>query len=318
MQWRRLGLLATVFVACGCDGGADVADGSSGPAGTGGVSGSPGGSGGGAAGRGGGSGGDGGSSAGAGGSGPAGQGGGGQGGASGGGGAGRGGSGGGAGGAGGRGGSGGGAGGAGRGGAGGAGGGAGRGGAGGGNFPRACTDDRETVAGSGFYQCNGVTHRKVIGQCPLPPATGSVPRSFADQNSPGLDQCRMFSDCAARPHGYCQAGVLNRPNTCHYACATDADCGAGQVCDCARTPGECANASCRTDGDCGAGFLCAEYGSTAGPARMCRNWPPGVLACQTPADECAADTDCAHAGVGTTCVRVNGATRATCTGMVCD
>ena len=45
---------------------------------------------------------------------------------------------------------------------------------------------------------------------------------------PGLNQCQMFSDCTARPHGYCQAGFLNRPNTCHYACATDADCDAGQ------------------------------------------------------------------------------------------
>jgi hypothetical protein len=154
-------------------------------------------------------------------------------------------------------------------------------------FPAAVCEGAAELGG-GWLRCdNGLLHRPAASAC-----ASSVPRAEAVTIPPEyLDagaylQCGQDSDCSAAPYGYCEWLVGQTYGTfCQYGCTVDADCAAGQVCLCGDPVGTCSNARCSTDAECGPGQLCADYierpacGGTA-------------FACQTPSDECAAQSDC--------------------------
>jgi hypothetical protein len=149
--------------------------------------------------------------------------------------------------------------------------------------------------GGGWLRCdNGVLHRVTPSACPssLPrPDPVTVPAEDAAEYADGgaTPACRQDSDCNAAPHGRCdmpsEYGVFNVGLRCTYGCVLDADCLAGQVCLCGDPVGQCVQASCATDADCATGQLCADYIRNPGCGGI-------AFACQTPLDECAAQSDC--------------------------
>ena len=149
---------------------------------------------------------------------------------------------------------------------------------------------RDPVAlGGGWERCNnGFVHRPTPGKCEYTPRAAAIPATGA------ADECAKDSQCTAKPYGYC--ALVNGGNTatptanrCLYGCVTDAECDAGNVCQCAigASAGVCGHnpPSCKSDADCTGGALCTNYQSI--PGCMSESF-----ACQTPADECAGDFDC--------------------------
>ncbi|HEY3667684.1 MAG TPA: hypothetical protein VGL19_16895 [Polyangiaceae bacterium] len=145
--------------------------------------------------------------------------------------------------------------------------------------------DPVTLGGNWISCKNGLAHRTTPGACEYKPRTTPIPATGPS------DQCTLDSQCTAMPNGYCSyfAGNLGRPNgnVCAYACLTDADCGAGKICECGAVGGACkyVTASCKSDMDCMGGALCTNYDSAPGCSAE-------TFACQTPSDQCAADADC--------------------------
>ncbi|MDX2053206.1 MAG: ferritin-like domain-containing protein [Polyangiaceae bacterium] len=151
---------------------------------------------------------------------------------------------------------------------------------------------------TGFSTCeNGLLHRPTIGKCPV---AASLPEICSQVMLPpgSNQQCATNADCKAKPYGQCGVGQVGC--YCTYGCASDADCDAGSVCQCGEASGQCVPSTCANDQACPTGQLCAGYVSMpfcGGPA----------LACQTSADQCAVDADCAARGMaGAVCTVENG------------
>src|SRR5262249_9511996 len=97
--------------------------------------------------------------------------------------------------------------------------------------------------------------------------------------------------CTGSANGWCNPNFALPSSECGctYGCTTDADCGAGEVCECRDPVGACVQAACTSDADCGPGLLCARYDAmpSCGFFRC---------ACQTCADAWVSDSDCGSAG----------------------
>jgi hypothetical protein len=128
---------------------------------------------------------------------------------------------------------------------------------------------------TGFELCSsGTIHRPAVVACPT-----LLPRPAACAGGAGA--CAKDADCNAGPNGACDPNAQGTC-ACHYGCRVDTDCAPGQMCVCGDPVGTCAVASCHSDAEC-APFLCTTYyGGCVGSA----------FACQTCADECAADSEC--------------------------
>jgi hypothetical protein len=153
-----------------------------------------------------------------------------------------------------------------------------------------CESARPSSTGGGFEICDdGSMRRHEPSTC-----LSSVPRS---EPASGIvyDECARDADCTERAHGYCVIGA------CYYGCVQDSDCGESQVCFCRDPIGTCESAGCRSDADCPPDYPCT------GNQR-----PPGgsvIFACQTPLDECQADSDCEDPDPRMHCVLVEGTRR---------
>lgn len=137
---------------------------------------------------------------------------------------------------------------------------------------------------TGFELCqNGLKHRPdAIACAPYVPDPTKVCGSGGGGFPGG---CTTDADCAGTKGGHCDMG-FDSPCYCQTSCETDADCGAGMICECGEKFGKCVPSSCTSDHDCGENDLCAYYVSNPG----C-NFP--AFACTTPADTCKVKADCA-------------------------
>jgi hypothetical protein len=190
--------------------------------------------------------------------------------------------------------------------------------------------------GGGFERCrNGMIHRPAPLACTssLPRPDGLTPEAIAAStiayaNQAGLSvdvdagtdagfqdaiECRTDSDCTAQPHGYCTIpsnayGGLVGITRCAYGCQTDSECDDqyGDVCMCqGDLIGTCVPASCRSDDDCEGDLLCTDYVAQPGCGGR-------TFGCQTPQDECTANSQCS----GGYCSPVSSAIRG-CSGATC-
>ncbi len=105
--------------------------------------------------------------------------------------------------------------------------------------------------------------------------------------------CATDADCTAGDNGRCSFGRIGA--FCDYdLCFADADCAAAEVCLCdgasSGTGGGnvCIPAECHVDGDCGAGFACSP---TLGSCGHHTNFV--AYRCHRAGDECRTDGDCA-------------------------
>lgn len=145
-----------------------------------------------------------------------------------------------------------------------------------------CTNPVEQDGG--FASCDeGFVHRPGIGDCPdgtprSEPVTdaATVPDAvcYADADCTGaLEYCMLYQGPAVGT--YCASG-----------CLTDADCGAGFICQCGSPLGACVSATCATDDDCQEGLLCTPWTVDDGCG------PHTTYACQTSGDQCRSVADC--------------------------
>ena len=177
----------------------------------------------------------------------------------------------------------------------GAGGSGGRGAAGGGNggvgagaaggFP--CGTAVPVVdATTGLEQCSRGYQRRVgPANCPSSvPRTAPIPAYNA-----AIDQCEHDADCSTATYGryaHCGARSGGFARACVEGCKLDADCEPGNVCLCGDPVGRCVRAGCSTGDDCAPGFDCASFAADPGCFST-------QFACQSAADSCGADGDCA-------------------------
>jgi hypothetical protein len=136
-------------------------------------------------------------------------------------------------------------------------------------------------------------HRARIADCPslLPRASGGQCTSIG--GAMAELPCAQDADCTARPLGACMlVPTTHYPGCgCVYGCTRDADCAAGQICECADPVGQCRAAACTDDSRCPAGSLCASADLGWGG---CTFFPPARgYQCQTTADVCLTDLQCA-------------------------
>jgi hypothetical protein len=105
--------------------------------------------------------------------------------------------------------------------------------------------------------------------------------------------CHTDADCKDGPHGRCVTGIgqIGTYCGCAYACETDDECGAGEVCVCrgtgalGATHSVCAKAACKVDADC--------PGSSCGLSVYNNGCHEEVsVACRSKADACRSDRDC--------------------------
>ena len=148
-----------------------------------------------------------------------------------------------------------------------------------------CTSPVEiVVAGkaTGYVTCaEGYVHRSSQVACP-----SHLPRTGVTCSMTGSGSaCTKDSDCVAHPNGHCEGAIGGPFCACNYGCTTDAECGAGQICECGDPTGTCVLAACKADSDCGTGHFCSTYVVTPGCGGT-------AFACQTTADECLGDPDC--------------------------
>jgi hypothetical protein len=153
-----------------------------------------------------------------------------------------------------------------------------------------CEDPNTLKEGNedlGLIGCNGgLLHRAKAAPCP--PAPACVNAAIAST-------CSSDTDCAATGNRCVQSGA--ETCSCESDCSTDAECGAGKLCQCgysisSNAASVCVSAECRTDADCSGG-LCAAY--VALDATGCD--VGNGFACETNADECEIDSDCPNAGI---------------------
>lgn len=151
-------------------------------------------------------------------------------------------------------------------------------------------DQADVDAGtpSGFELCpDGGIHRVEAVECKSP----ATPDSCTDNSGGG---CSSADDCTEFPHGSCQqdmefGGVLGATTcSCVYGCATDDECGAGEICRCAGQGlglyTECIAGDCVDDGDCG-DYLCGLSPDTCEPGGF-------QTVCHGESDLCYSDSDC--------------------------
>jgi hypothetical protein len=131
--------------------------------------------------------------------------------------------------------------------------------------------------------------------------------------------CRTDDDCGVRPYGACltYAG-FDSPSTycaCAYACATDADCGDGQICltagivETGTSWSTCVDATCVTNADCASGECgVASYDNGCGYTTMATCRDPSV-------DDCRVDEECPESYQ--TCASTWSDTRFGCREMDC-
>lgn len=169
--------------------------------------------------------------------------------------------------------------------------------AGGGSPPDPCVSPTPVIVDghdSGFVTCaDGTIHREKVGVC------STTNNAQACIGNEALLDCQLDSDCTAKPNGKCihQVGGFapggdNTSCGCVYACQTDAECDAGQICMCdgvmnSENPwSHCVDTTgCRLSSDCAEG----ECGLSV--------WFDGcfwheALKCRTPEDDCRLDADC--------------------------
>lgn len=157
---------------------------------------------------------------------------------------------------------------------------------------------RPPRTGTGWVQDrDGTVHRASVTRCDA---------AIEQASCAGTEQytsCKTDQDCTDHPHGKCVTGFgqVGTYCGCEYSCASDDDCGVGEVCVCkgagnlSERHSVCAPAECRTDADCPEGPCglstyhdgCSEH---------------VALACRTKDDVCHSDAEC----------RVPGARAATC------
>jgi hypothetical protein len=138
--------------------------------------------------------------------------------------------------------------------------------------------------GNGFIRCDGFTHRQEAGTCAsLVPRPGEVP----DHSSSMTSQCKFDADCQERPYGWCSNITQTGDSFCEYGCVKDSDCADNLLCECGEPVGRCRPADCKSNADCQGNFLCKAYDSTGG-CDLTR------YTCQSAADTCGSDLDCAR------------------------
>jgi hypothetical protein len=178
-------------------------------------------------------------------------------------------------------------------------------------------------------RCEGsFVHRAKAAACALPPRDETFTDLPADagtepdlatvcEGPPSFDSCYIHTDdctrdadCGAR--AYCVRRVELMwsdyyivDHDCVAACATDADCGGGEICACdyrmqnatreAISLGVCTPATCTIDADCADGNLCIA------PLNEADLWDNEIRAfsefhCQRERDECRGTDDCPFAG----------------------
>lgn len=143
-------------------------------------------------------------------------------------------------------------------------------------FP--CINPQPGLDPSGNTQecAGGLRHRLNAKLCP-----SILPRP--EPQTLGETVC-FDSGCTEKANGHCNVGQVGL--FCDYGCTQDSDCGPNQVCDCGPAIGTCKAAQCSKSADCGKGFLCSEYDAAPG-------CDVNTFACQTAADQCGSDGDCA-------------------------
>ncbi|WP_437599742.1 ferritin-like domain-containing protein [Sorangium sp. So ce590] len=135
-------------------------------------------------------------------------------------------------------------------------------------------------------------------------------------------QCKTDADCREGPRGKCVSafGQIGAYCGCEYACESDVECGASEVCVCKGTGAlreehsVCAKAQCAVDADC--------PDSTCGLSAYFNGcWEQVTLACRTKDDTCRSDADCASDTIpGAACVApdIDGeSARWQCAGISC-
>lgn len=167
----------------------------------------------------------------------------------------------------------------------------------------ACSSSSSSSSSSGTPAATApLVHRAAVpASCPADRGPGQAP------DPPGSgSQCAKDSDCTTGKNGRCTLGPDLGTNgekafVCTYDdCATDADCGAGKLCDCrpddrSAKPNSCVAAQCTKDADCGASGFCSP---SKPPEDAAGTFLTGY-ACHTAADECVNDADCATQGTAT-------------------
>ena len=159
--------------------------------------------------------------------------------------------------------------------------------------------------GGGLISCDGFTHRDTSGTCKT-----TVPRPEPYPSTSPSAMCKYDADCAAKPYGWCGPGGQIAGPLCEYGCVKDSDCAANQLCQCGDPVGTCVTANCKTDADCKTGFLCKGYDASGG----C-NFT--TFTCQSAADTCGSDADCASAGPNHGCQFDAAAMHFTCQSTGC-
>jgi hypothetical protein len=143
-------------------------------------------------------------------------------------------------------------------------------------------------------------HRAQATACP-------AQRGAGDAFTPGsADECTSDATCVASPNGRCL--FYGGSGHCSYdACASDADCSGGTVCDCrpsgtSNHPNVCLQANCRTDADCGTSGYCSKS-DIPGAIPPWEPNSPGFTTmfqtgyfCHAPNDCCIDNADCAPNG----------------------
>ncbi len=149
-------------------------------------------------------------------------------------------------------------------------------------------------APTGFERCaDGTIHRVAALSTDIEHTESSCPYTEADADDYEL-HCLTDADCTEAANGLCAKKSFGEGPSgcgCSYACASDADCAAGEACvpdgleEDALKHSTCVPANCRTDADC-AGGECglSIFNDDCG-------WTV-ALACRSDADECRLDRQC--------------------------
>lgn len=113
---------------------------------------------------------------------------------------------------------------------------------------------------------------------------------LADLGSGG-NECATGADCTEKEHGYCSVtvGQILQPY-CAYGCETDSDCAATELCECGSDVGVCTPAECRSSSDCD-GARCLRI--VEQDACSDGFGPRTYYKCESKADACVVDSDCA-------------------------